>query len=57
VHELNKLQEKKYHIVGTVPKSNKIIVEIDKVGTSNTHIHVRIPDLVQASHSEMAGLN
>ena len=36
---VKKWQEKKYHTVGTVPKSNKIIVEIDKIGTSNTHIH------------------
>jgi hypothetical protein len=27
-----KLMEKKYHYVGTVPKSNRKVVEIDKIG-------------------------
>jgi len=30
---------KKYYTVGTVPKSNRNVVEIDKIDIPNTHIH------------------
>jgi hypothetical protein len=39
----NKLKNKKFHIVGTVPKSNIKIVERDKMDTPNTQIHDRSP--------------
>jgi hypothetical protein len=32
-------KKKKYHAVGTIPKSNMIIVERDKIDTSNTQIN------------------
>ena len=35
----------KYHTVGTVQKSNRIVVEKDKLDTPNTHrVRVRIHD-------------
>ena len=37
----NKIKNKKYHTVGTVPKSNRIIVERDTFDTCNTHKHDR----------------
>jgi hypothetical protein len=37
----NKIKNKKYHTVGTVPKSNKKIVERGKIDTFSTQIHVR----------------
>ena len=36
---LNKMINKKYHTVGTVPKSNRKIVERCKIETPNTQIH------------------
>ena len=33
----NSWKTKKYHIVGTVPKANRKIVERDKIDTANTH--------------------
>jgi len=36
-----KMKNKKYHTVGTVPKSNRKIVERGKVYTPNTQIHDR----------------
>ena len=35
----NKIKNKTYHIVGTVPKSNKKIVKGGKIDTPNTHTH------------------
>jgi len=35
------MKNKKYHIVGTVPKYNIKIVERGKIDTFNTHIHER----------------
>jgi hypothetical protein len=37
-----KMKNKKYHTVGTIPKSNIIIVERGKIDTSNTHTHFPI---------------
>ena len=34
----NKMR-KLYHIIGTVPKSNKKIIERGKIDTTNTQIH------------------
>jgi len=34
------MKGKKYHIVGTVPKSNIEILERGKIDTFNTQIHV-----------------
>ena len=45
------MKNKKYHIVGTVRKSNKMIEERGEIDASNTQIHnrsTRIPCLVQA---------
>jgi hypothetical protein len=36
---MKKMKNNKYHTVGTVPKSNRKIVERDKIDTSNTQIH------------------
>ena len=33
----NEMKNKKYHIVGTIPKSNKIIIE---VGNIHTYIYI-----------------
>ena len=35
----NKVKNKKYNTVGTIPKSNIKIVESGKIGNSNTQIH------------------
>jgi hypothetical protein len=35
------MKNKHYYIVGTVPQSNTKIVQRDKIGTSNAHIHKR----------------
>jgi len=36
----NKIKRKqKCHTVGTVPKSNRNIVERDKIDTHNSHVH------------------
>jgi len=43
--------KKKYHTIGTIPKSNIRNVERDKIDTPNTQIHyyitVNLPDLVK----------
>ena len=39
---------KKYHTVGTVPKSNKKNVERVKVDTTNKHILQIIPNLLKS---------
>jgi hypothetical protein len=36
-----KMKDEKYHIARTVSKSNQKIVEIGKINTLNTYIHVR----------------
>jgi hypothetical protein len=36
----NKIKRKqKYHTVGTIPKSNRKIVERDKIDTHDSHVH------------------
>jgi hypothetical protein len=36
----NKIKRKqKYHTVGTIPKSNRKIVEREKITTHNSHVH------------------
>ena len=35
----SKIKNKKYHAVGTFPKSNRKTVERGKIDTPNTHIH------------------
>jgi len=35
----NKMKNKKYHTVGTIPKSNIKFVERGKIDTPNTQIH------------------
>ena len=35
------MKSKKYHTVGTFPKSNRKIVERGKIDTTNTHVHDR----------------
>jgi len=35
------MENQKYHTVGTVPKSNKNIIERGEIDTPNTHIHDR----------------
>jgi len=35
------MKNKEYHSVGTVPKSNRDIVERGKLDTTNTYIHDR----------------
>ena len=37
----NNMKNKKYHTVGTIPKSNTKIVENDKIVAPNTQIHDR----------------
>jgi hypothetical protein len=37
------MKNKKYHTVGTVPKSNKKIVERGKLDSHSTQIHNPIP--------------
>ena len=39
VDGLNKVKNKKYHTVRTIPKSNIKIVERSKIDTTNTQIH------------------
>jgi hypothetical protein len=39
VHGVNKMKNRKYHTVRTVPKSNIKIVEIGKFVTPNTQMH------------------
>ena len=41
MHKLKKMNDKKYHTVGTAPKSIKKIVERGKIGTTSTQIHER----------------
>ena len=43
---------KKKHTVGTVPKSNRNIVEIGKAETTNTHIYHRSLTWLSAGTSE-----
>lgn len=38
---VNKIINKKYHSVGTIPISNRKIVETDEINTLSTHIHDR----------------
>jgi len=38
-HECIKRKTKKYHTLGIVPKSNRKIVERDKIDTPHTQIH------------------
>jgi hypothetical protein len=42
----NKLKKKIYHVIRSVPKSNRKIVESGKMDTTNTQIH-KFPGLVQ----------
>ena len=44
----NKLKNKKYHTVGTVPKHRGKITERDKIDTLNKYTTVLFPGLVQA---------
>ena len=34
------MKNKKYHIMGTILKSNRIIVETNNIYTPNIHIHI-----------------
>ena len=36
----NEMKNQKYHIVGTIPKSNKIITETGNIHTPNIHIYI-----------------
>jgi len=49
---------KKYHTIGTVPKSNRKIVDRDKTGTSkHKYMTARFRDLVKSLQNYVAGLN
>ena len=39
IQKYNEIKEKKYHTVETVLKSNRKIVERDKIDAPNTHTH------------------
>jgi hypothetical protein len=39
----NQMKNRKYHAVGTVPKSNIKIIERGKIDMPNTQIHARSP--------------
>jgi hypothetical protein len=36
------MKNKKYHIVGTIPKSNRIITETGNIDTPNIHIYITL---------------
>ena len=36
----NKIENKQYHIVGTILRSNRIITETDNIHTPNIHIYI-----------------
>ena len=52
-----KLKTKKYHTVGTVPKSNIKITERCKIDTKHKYITTHFPGLTQAFQSKVAGLS
>jgi len=47
--------KKKYHIIGTVPKSNKKIVDRGKIDTPNTIIHDRSLSMLGTGTSRKGG--
>ena len=54
------MKNRKYHTVGTVPKSNRKIVERGKIKIdtpTHKYMTVHCPGLVQALQSKVAGLN
>ena len=54
----NTMKKQSYHIVWTVPKSNRIIAETDKIYPTNTHIHDHSLSWVGTGISiKVAGLN
>ena len=34
------MKNKKYHIIGTIPKSNRIIVETGNIYTPSIHVYI-----------------
>ena len=46
----NKVKNKIYHTVGTVPKSNRKITERDTIDTPNTQIHDMLTFLAWYRH-------
>ena len=56
-HCINKIKKKKYHMIRTIPKSNKQIVERGKNYTTNKYMTANFPGLVQALQYIEAGLN
>jgi len=50
----NKLRSKTYNTVGTVPNSNRKIVERGKIDTLNTHKHDHTDNLVKSGGAKLA---